>query len=291
MPLGYCPVCEVQMMLDYLDALAAVMRKVNTSEWRHAWRSARIDLEVEIQCCEKYSIEELRWQAEHPEIDVSDRYTSTKALERIWDEYSYIGKSKSSVSYDSMYAGNKTAKKNGNSYLNKAVYFDEAFSEAPCQCRAYEKLCRDSPEYEPGRHACPSPENWLDTSLADENLYNLEQMRIYSTTDLDTFQLWEEDPSTLPEDHEDAAVMHPYWDEIDNYCEELRTSEELFIREGFDMFCARSDAIAILIDEKSREFVDMRLLKAEDDWEDEDECGDQFRDGLHWASFGQCKRT
>lgn len=99
---GYCPVCEVEICLKYLDAVTDMCSKRLSPGMRQAWRSARLHLQDAVNFHEDEAEEEAKWEVEHPNVNVNEFYSATRAVQLARNEVKYPSESMSRDTFETV---------------------------------------------------------------------------------------------------------------------------------------------------------------------------------------------
>jgi hypothetical protein len=224
--------------------------------------------------------EETEWEMKNLDVDVSELYTAAKAARLGREEVKYCGVSIPGSNYATAYP----AKKTKIGMKKKTVSFCPTTSFIPK--RPNTDYQRSNSQYKPGLHAASKGDELDDASFMQNNLFNLAQMKVYVTEDIDLFDSWEEDPDSPTEESEGIARHHRLWDSIKEFFNEMIESDSFLIRNNFQEQCAGNNVITVQVDGKSGKVIEACLLRTEDDWGDDEE----NRNGK-WTSWKEVMAT
>jgi hypothetical protein len=301
---GYCPVCEVEMCLKFLDALAQVFQK-SGGPWQQAhvrneyflvrqcWHLARyqlVELVEILECSQKY---EEAWERQQPD-DVGCMWTtnsSSKAIRIAEMQTRYPAVLTASnpralvkqglSSFDAARANVAKAR------VKKHVTFTPDTMTWPARGNAH--FCRNPTKrqiYEAGRHAAPLGLEWVDTSRMSSPIADLLNLKVYATHVQAEFDVLVAD-STLrpPSRYQGILTLHPGIKSISTFANRFLQGSETAREEMMELI-GMADALVVLIGEEDVA-LDMHL-SVSDDVEDEDSFGDEAVDQTRWTCLSEC---
>lgn len=301
---GYCPVCEVEMCLIFLDALAQIFQK-SGGPWQQAricneyvlvrqcWHMARYQLVklVEIlECSQKY---EEAWEKQHPS-DVGCMWTTNSSSKGIriaqmrtkypavpTDAIPRPAVKQNTSSFDRARA--KVAK----SRVKKHVTFTPDTITWPTRSNAY--FCRNPTQrqsYRPGKHAAPLGLEWIDTSRISSSISDLLNLKVFATYLQAEFDALVADSSLRPPSpYQGILTLHPCIRPISAFANQFLQGTETAREEMLELISV-ADALIVLIGEGDVVF-DMHL-SVSDGIEDEDGYGDDEVDQTRWTCWSEC---
>ncbi|KAF2865917.1 hypothetical protein BDV95DRAFT_242251 [Massariosphaeria phaeospora] len=248
-----CPVCEVQMCLNFLGAIMEAWKKVGGPlasstgsvssvgySLRQAWHMARLELLTIMGTHELSADLELLWTRDRSKDEISrasSTYSATNAVE--------LAKQCADIScvVDMMPPSviTKPVKKK-----KKTVQFTADTEES--SGRTMSAFARGTADYDPGPHACLSPDGYFDTSKLRDLLYNVQQCKIFSTKSEEDFWEWNMDLNLLPNQVDDAETA----EELREQLSELVTNDydcaDQDHKEAMDMQMKESDSAIVQVD-------------------------------------------
>ncbi|KAI4639896.1 uncharacterized protein J4E78_010798 [Alternaria triticimaculans] len=301
---GYCPVCEVEMCLEFLDAIAQVFQKCG-GPWQQArvrnefalvrqcWHLARyhlVELVELLECSEKY---EEAWEKQHSS-DVGCIWTtnsSAKAIRIAQMRMKYPAVLTEAIprpavkrklsSFDVARA--KVAK----ARVKKHVTFTPDTITWPTRSNAcFNRNPEQRQSYQPGRHAAPLGLEWIDTSRMSSSIADLLNLKVYATYVQAEFDALVDDSSLRPPSrYQGILSLHPGIQAISAFANQFLQGAETAREEMLEMISV-ADALIVLIGEEDV-VVDMHL-SVSDDVEDEDGYGDEEVDQTRWTCWSEC---
>lgn len=157
-----CPVCTIDMHLNYMKVLTHALRSANgrplpctgtPSDQQEnlyiAWSQGKMSTLQEVCELESWSEKEATWSEKHPHFKDEEIQSATKALELYWFEV----------------AGCEIAKQCCKK--KKAIVFAEDTNFAPGRPTDY--FLRRSPRYEPGKYTIPDDEREDDGTISEDS--------------------------------------------------------------------------------------------------------------------------
>jgi len=301
---GYCPVCEVEMCLEFLDVLAQVFQKCG-GPWQQArirnefalvrqcWHLARyqlVELVELLECSQKY---EEAWEKQHPS-DVGCMWTtnsSSKAIRNAQMRTRYPAvltdtNSRPTVKRE-LSSLDLARAKVAKARVKKHVTFTPDTITWPTRSNAC--FCRNPAQrqsYQPGRHAAPFGLEWIDTSRMSSSIADLLNLKVYATSVQAEFDALVDDSSLRPPSrYQGILSLHPGIGPISAFANRFLQGAETAREEMLEMISV-ADALMVFIGEDDV-VLDLHL-SVSDDVEDEDGYGDEEVDQTRWSSWSEC---
>lgn len=270
----FCPVCQVDHCVAFLNAIAEAWEKSGGPfrddyesksatfgyvNLRLAWRAARLELCKLVAKLEKQAIIENRMDsyappAEKPDDPLPTIYGAQAALARYRLTYKYPVVDFPLQSKDEWYIPDSSPKQ------KKEVRFDEELVDGSTRKSGY--FNRKHPKYVRGPHAAPPDSEFENTTCTNDMDILLSQSKIFFTEDLG-FHAYADKPEHWPE-FEGTAGCHPRWEEILAGLENYSTwwSSRKFCEWYQKLEASGVDGFAIVTDNgKIVDFVILRALK------------------------------
>jgi hypothetical protein len=239
---GYCPVCEIRMSLEFLDRISSVFGGAG-GPWndprgtrqryfplRKGWHMARLELERTLDVMRMATKHEALWEGQHvfDAAVVNKTHTSAKALRLGVMESKYPAVITPGFSL-AVTRGMK--RKRGEGKKNKMLSFaplvtcrSDSYSHSTDpvnfeQGRKSWEYCRSSSAYEPGLHAAPNGDNWIDTShcTSEKDAANLRNTKVFVTDSVEAFKLLKNYPYACIGELQGILGLHSARDAIWNY--------------------------------------------------------------------------
>ena len=296
---GYCPVCEVEMCLEFLDALAQVFQKCG-GPWQQArvrnefvlvrqcWHLARyqlVELVELLECSEKY---EEAWEKQHPG-DVGCMWTrnsSSKAIRNAQmrtrypailtdaDPRSAVKRKLSSLDEARAKVAKARVKKHVT-FTPDTITWPTRFNRNPAHRQSYQ----------PGRHAAPLGLEWIDTSRISSSIADLLNLKVHATCIQAEFDALVDDSSLRPPSrYQGILSLHPGIQAISAFANQFLQGAETAREEMLEMISV-ADALIVLIGEDDV-VLDLHL-SVSDHVEDEDGYGDEEVDQTRWTCWSE----
>ncbi|KAI4930449.1 hypothetical protein J4E85_005076 [Alternaria conjuncta] len=268
---GYCPVCEVEMCLQFLDALGKVFQRCG-GPWQQArvrnefalvrqcWHLARYQLVELVELLEYSQKYEEAWEKQHPGDVGLKRKLSSLDVARAKVAKARVKK-------------HVTFTPDTNTWTTRS---NACFCRSPAQCR----------RYQPGRHAAPLGLEWIDTSRMSSSIADLLNLKVYATSIQAEFDALVDDSSLRPPSrYQGILSLHPGIQAISAFADQFLQGGETAREEMLEMISV-ADALVVLIGEDDV-VLDLHL-SVSDDVEDEDGYGDEEVDQTRWSSWSEC---
>ncbi|KAF2244162.1 hypothetical protein BU26DRAFT_569161 [Trematosphaeria pertusa] len=219
----WCPVCEVNICLEFLEALVQAYEKVGRqmreskleNEYeqlvrkhkaiRMGWRMARLELIEVVRYHEELATCEMEWDLHYDDLDTDDSHSSSFAVTLAVLETRHPADIVSQEELAMMHS-DRTPKKKPQA--TKKVRFATQL-ETTRSPRHEDTFDRSNKQYQPGKWACPIAEGWQDTSFYMSDLHNLQQFKVFITS------IEDPDDVDMSKGDEGPAGLHPFWPQIE----------------------------------------------------------------------------
>jgi hypothetical protein len=307
---GYCPVCEVDMCLRFLNMLAKLFQKHGGPwpqekiqkgylELRQGWHMVRFQLAElvdTLECSKKY---EEAWEKQHPE-DVGciwSTYSSTKAIRKAEMEHKYpalVSKTptrphafKRKLQLSTLDAARAKIANTQKRLTKKHVTFTSDTKGEPGRRNACFHRMRGNEHYEPGNNAAPLGINWVDTSLLRSPIASLCNLKVYVVSLQAEFDALVSNSNLRPPSRYGGIVgLHPGIKAISNFVETYLQQSSDAREDMLDMI-SYADALIVFISDDGNAIKDMHFSQS-DDVEDEDGLEEVVVDQARWTCRAEC---
>jgi hypothetical protein len=161
-PCARCPVCTVDIHLNYMRLLTRSFQNANgrplprtgtPSEQQEnmycAWSRAKVNTLRQVSELEDMAAEETRWSGEHPQVHFDDVQTAAKAVEIYWSET----------------AGCRSQRQ--CTRKSRTIGFSEDTNFSPGRPVTY--FLKSSPRYEPGKYTLLENESAGDDAVSEDS--------------------------------------------------------------------------------------------------------------------------
>jgi hypothetical protein len=280
---AFCPVCQIEHCVAFLEAIRVEWEKVGGPFWKDTepkskpaaygplkcgWRAARLELwdlviRLEKQAVLEESMESYVSTAANdgkPNDPFPVVYGAKAALAKYHLTFKYPVSEVSHQSEQEWHSLVSTSKK------KKTVHFQEDLVEGKRRKNVY--FNRVSHKYAPGRHAPSQGAEFENNTLKNDTEFDLSQCKIFFTDDL-SFSQYDKKPEHWLE-FEGIAGCHPRWKEILGGLEEFHQWLSVPKRFQWSQRLAQSgtDGVAIVMDgDRIVDFVVLRALKESEEEE------------------------